>query len=402
MLSAKVVTVGQVPPQPKTAQPECSQVVAKIRETLEALQHQALTNPATAQDARAVAASVALALQPAVFAALQQRRDFQEAVRDIATRYAFHRLLIEGVALGELDGLSRALIRRVFDVIEKRARQVARKRGENPLDVEPDLLLSISKSLARYVPRKPMGGHIQWKLEHYESAVSRAMRQVKHLVTRPEVTEAFVDYVLDAEAPPMLKAQLLQLARGGGLRGMNYAETIHFFARPETVSFVKSFAATIQTAHTLYAEVEYADIPWRGKRQLPRDRRQGYLDMALAELERPTEVWLDRQGDDDDADNASRHECIPDAEAHRQQESWGNLLHREPFEVWLTRQALAARPDDPLWQVGRWLYLEAVAPAAVVERGLADAATVVALQTRVATLHADPEVWQTWLETRMA
>ena len=402
MLSAKIVTVGQVSPQLKTAQSERSQAVAKIRETLEALQHQALTGPPPAQDARAVASIVALALQPEVFAALQQRRDFQEAVRDIATRYAFQRLLSEGVALGELNELSQALIYRTFDVIEKRARQVARKRGENPLDVEPDLLLSISKSLARYVPRKPMGGHIQWKLEHYESAVSRVMRQVKHLVTRPEVTEAFVDYVLDAAAPPVLKAQLLQLARGGGLRGMNYKETIRFFARSETVAFVKSFATMVQTARTLYAEVEYADIPWRGKRKLPRERRQGYLDAALAELERPTEIWLDQQGDDNDADGASRHECIPDAEAYRQQESWGNLLHRESFEVWLTRQALAARPNDPLWQVGRWLYLEAVAPAAVVERGLADAATVAALQARVAILHADPDIWQTWLATRVA
>ncbi|MEA3397493.1 MAG: hypothetical protein U9R05_08530, partial [Chloroflexota bacterium] len=221
-------------------------------------------------------------------------------------------------------------------------------------------------------------------------------------VTRPEVTEAFVDYVLDAAAPPVLKAQLLQLARGGGLRGMNYEATIRFFARPGTVAFVKGFAALIQTARTLYAEVEYADLPWRGKRKLPRDRRQGYLDTALAELERPTEVWLDRQGDDAGTSGASRHERIPDAEAYRQQESWGNLLHRESFEVWLTRQALAARPDDPLWQVGRWLYLEAVPPAAVVKRGLADAATVAAFQARVATLHADHNVWQTWLATRVA
>jgi len=368
---------------------------------LEALQRSTLTGPASAHDIQAVDNIMALALQPDILAALRRRQDMHEAVRDVATRYAFHQLLMEGVNLGELDTLSRALIRRVFELIDKRARQIARQRGENPLDVESGLQLSICKCLARYVPRKPMGAHIQWKLEHYESAVSRAMRQIKYLVTRPDVTSPFIDHILDTKASPLIKGQLLKLARGGGLRGINYAEVIRFFAQPDTVAFVKRFAATVQTARTFYTEVEYADIPWRGRRRLPKGRRQGYLDAALAELERPTDIWLDQLEDAGNSDHSSRHEHILDAEAYRRAESWTNLLHREPFEVWLTRQALAAQPQDPLWQVGRWLYLEGRSPLAIIAQGLADAATVATLQAQVATLRADPDIWQMWLATCM-
>ncbi len=373
-----------------------------IRHTLEALQRQVGVKPEEITERRAVEAITALALQPALLAALQQRRDRREAIRDVATRYAFAALMEGGKALGELDALSQALVHRALDVIEKRARQIERRRGENPLDVDPGLLLGICKSLSHYDCRKPMGAHIQWKLEHYESAVSRAMRQIKHLVTRPEVTEAFVDYVLDAAAPAVLKAQWLHLARGGGLTGVDYTETIRFFARAETADFVKGFAATVQTARTLYAEVEYVDVVWGGKRKLPAKRSQGYLEMALSELERPNEVWLDG-GDEDDEDeadeHAGRHEVIPDTEELRQREAWSNLLHREPFEVWITRQALEARPDDALWQAGGWLYLDGLRPEAAVAQGLADAETVAAVQTRVAVLRADPEVWQAWMAT---
>ncbi len=381
-----------------------SDVADEIRRTLEALQRQIGVNPVDTAERRAVEALTALALQPTLLAALEQRRDRREAIRDVATRYAFAALLEGGKALGELDALSQALVHRALDVIEKRARQVERRRGENPLDVDPGLLLGTCKSLARYDCRKPMGGHIQWKLEHYESAVSRAMRQIKHLVTRPEVTEAFVDYVLDAAAPDALKAHWLQLARGGDLTGVDYAETIRFFAQAETVTFVKRFAATVQTARTLYAEVEYVDVVWDGKRKLPVKRTQGYLETALSELERPNEVWLDGGDDGEEGEaneRAGRHEVIADGEDLRQREAWGNLLHREPFEVWITRQALEARPDDALWQAGGWLYLDGLRPEAAVAQGLADAETVAAVQARVAMLRADPDVWQAWMATML-
>lgn len=379
-----------------------SDVADEIRRTLETLQRQIGVNPETTAERRAVEAITALALHPTLLAALQQRRDRREAIRDVATRYAFAALMEGGKALGELDALSQALVHRALDVIEKRARQIERRRGENPLDVDPGLLFGICKSLSHYDCRKPMGGHIQWKLEHYETAVSRAMRQIQYLVTRPEVTEAFVDYVLDAAAPAVLKAQWLQLARGGGLTGVDYTATIRFFAEAETTAFVKGFAATVQTARTLYAEVEYVDVVWGGKRKLPAKRSQGYLETALAELERPNDVWLDG-GDvgeeDENDDHVGRHEVIADTEELRQREAWANLLHREPFEVWITRQALEARPDDALWQAGGWLYLEGLQPEATVAQGLADAETVAAAQARVATLRADPEVWQAWMAT---
>jgi hypothetical protein len=40
-------------------------------------------------------------------------------------------------------------------------------------------LLGLCKSLIRYTPRKPMGAHISWKLNHYESAVHPALFQTR-------------------------------------------------------------------------------------------------------------------------------------------------------------------------------------------------------------------------------
>jgi hypothetical protein len=236
---------------------------------------------------------VELGMRPEIAAALRGRQDPQEAVRDLATRYAFQALMGEGRAFHDLDRMSQALIQGTLDIIYKRAAQVAARLGEDPLDEDPGLLLSICKSLSRYVPKRPMGAHISWKLNHYESAVCRAMRQIENLVTRPEVVEPFVACVLDAPLPDVFKAQLLQLARGGGRSGLNYEAVIRFFALPATVDFVKDFAGAVQTARTLYTEDEYAGIPWRGARRLPANRRQGYLEAALAQIERAGEASLD-------------------------------------------------------------------------------------------------------------
>ncbi|MBN1935621.1 MAG: hypothetical protein JW934_13215 [Anaerolineae bacterium] len=242
---------------------------------------------------RVIAGIIELGLQPEVLAALRQRRDPPEAVRDLATRYAFAALMIEGCAFADLDPLSQAMIRYTLGVIYKRAFQVAQHFGEDPLDEDPGLLLSLCKCLSRYLPARPMRAHIQWKLDHYESAVSRALRQIENLVTRPEIAPDFAAFVLSTALPNPFKAQLLHMARGGGRSGLNYEAVIRFFALDETTAWVKRYAGDVQTARTLYDEQEYADIPWRGKRHLPQDRRQGYLDAALASLDRREQESLD-------------------------------------------------------------------------------------------------------------
>ncbi|MBN1920782.1 MAG: hypothetical protein JW892_06020 [Anaerolineae bacterium] len=373
----------------------------EIRQALIALRQRVSAAPLTAADQQAQAAIIKLSQVPEIATALAGRRDHREALRDLAIRYAFEQLMVERRALGELDLLSQALVKRTFDIIEMRARQVERRRGENPIDVEPKLLMALAESIARYVPRKPLGGHIQWKLNHCESAVSRAMRQVAYLVTRDAVTESFVDFVLSSPAAPQLQAQLLHLARGGGLTGVDYAAVIRFFALPETVAWVKRFASTEQTARTFYAEVEYTEMAWCGKRKLPVGRTQGYLEAALAELQQSRDVWLDHLPEDDDDDD-DRHERLGDAEEYLQQEGQHGLLHRESFEAWLVHQALATRPDDALWNAAAWRYVEGLPAAAIVERGLTDANTLAAAEARLAELRADPDIWQIWVENTIA
>jgi uncharacterized protein YerC len=276
---------------------------ALIRPAVEALQRQLSQHSGPAADGSqpedesrrlaVVEALVRLGTQPEILDALCQRLDPEEAIHDLATRYAFAALMVEGRPFHELDPMSQTLVQHTLTLIYERAAQVARRTGEDPLDEDPGLLLSICRCLSRYVPRRPIGAHISWKLRHYEGSVSRAMRQIENLVKRPEVSGPFAEYVLTTDLPDAFKAQLLQLARGGGRGGINYEAVIRFFAQPATVAFVKRFADTVQTARTLYDEQEYYEIPWRGQRRLPAKRRQGYLDAALASLEQQHEVSLD-------------------------------------------------------------------------------------------------------------
>lgn len=363
-----------------------------LRQSVEALQRQACRDGDRDgdRDERAVGDIVRLGLRPEIQAALRGRRDAPEAVRDLATRYAFEALMTQGRAFHELDAMSQALIQRTLDIIYKRAAQVTKRAGEDPLDEEPGLLLSICKCLSRYVPKRPMGAHISWKLQHYESAVSRAMRQIENLIRRPEVTEQFAAYILDAAIPDVFKAQLLQLARGGGREGVNYEAVIRFFTLPATVEFVKGFAGKVQTARTLYAEDEYHGMAWQGQRRLPIERRQGYLEAALAQFERQQEVSLD-------TDDFDLHDVVG------ARPTWStDAMRSESFEVWITRRALEARPDDPLWQAGEHLFVKGLPLDEIVARGLADRETLAAAQERMESLRADPDMWRAWMAETMA
>lgn len=344
-----------------------------------------------------VDAIVALGMQPEIRKALEGRRDPGIAAKDLATSYAFKVLLEQGRAIGRLDPLSQALIVATLDLIHKRAEKLSARLGENPLEEDHGLLLAICKGLAGYVPRFPMGFYITWKLKRYEGTTSRAMRQVKNLMRHPEVTEAFVAYLLEADAPGELKGWLAAYARGDNdaLRGVKYADVIRFFAQPETVAFVKGFAATVQTARTLYAEEEYEGIAWQGKRRLPAGRRQGYLDTALARLVQDNLQSLDDPTLVDWYDTLEGEAQDPGAGLD------GLCLRRVSFERWVTRQALDARPDDPLWQAASLLYEQGLRPAEAVARGLAGAETLAAARTRVEALQADPDVWGAWMASTL-
>jgi hypothetical protein len=269
---------------------------ASLRQAVEALQRQ--MSQRSGASGAVVEDIVRLGLQPDVLAALQQRRDPEEAIRDLATRHAFAAIMGQGRPFHALDGLSQALIQRTLDLIYRRADEVAERTGEDPLDEDAGLLLSLCESLSRYVPKKPMGAHISWKLHHYEGAVRRAMRQIEHLVGLPELAAALPGYILEAALPEVVKARLLSWLRGSDQAGLTCEAIVRFFALPATVEFVKRFAGTVQTARTLYAEEEYEGIAWHGPRRLPERRRQGYLEAALASLERRDEESLDSSGFD--------------------------------------------------------------------------------------------------------
>jgi hypothetical protein len=336
-----------------------------------------------------VDAIVQLGIAPKMNQALRGRRDPGVAVKDLATRYAFEALVEQGRPVQGLDPLSQELVQATLEMIEKRAKKVAARLGENPLEEDHGLLLAICRGLARYVPKRPMGAHITWKLNHYEGATSRAMRQLKNLMRHPEVRDAFVAFVLEAEASDELKGRLAGFARGDdSLKGAKYADVIRFFARPETVALVKRFASTVQTARTLYAEEEYYDIAWQGKRRLPVNRRQGYLDTALARLEQDDLHSLD-------SSDVDFHDLLA---SDTQDPSAGIIrLRHESFEHWVIRQALEARPNDPLWQAASLLYQQGLQPGEAVQRGLANAEMLAAAQARVEALQADPNVWGAWM-----
>jgi hypothetical protein len=364
----------------------------------------------------ATTAIIRISQQPEMRRALQGRRDPGEAVRDLATRYAFEALMIHGRPLQELDRLSQALIQGTLADMHHRAEKIELRLGENPLDADDQLLVKICESLARYVPCKPMGGHIAFKLGRPESAASRAMRQIQHLVQDPRVCDHFVAHVLQADlsarvrqrleaideddhAADRFKARLALLARGGGLQDLDWEATIRFFAQPETVAFVKGFAGTVQPARTLYAEEEYCEIAWQGKRQLPARRRQGYLERALAQVERPHQRSLDvREHDDgpsgDGTGSPGWYETL--AAAPDRYDLDGHT--GQSFEAWVVETALDHAPDDPVWQAGGLIIARGLAAEAVLAQNLADHTTVMALQQRLAELRATPEVWAAWQE----
>jgi hypothetical protein len=362
-----------------------------VRQTLLRMQRAALnTSKPTLADERAIEAIVKLTQRPKIRQALRQRRDSQEAaLRDVATRYAFDQLLNQQRAVYELDALSRARVHHTIELIYQYADEVKRRAGEDPLDAEPKLWTYLCKKAAHYVPHIPLGAFILGKLRRYEGAVSRAMRQIKTLVTHRKITADFCKYVLDAPIPAILKAQLLQIARGGGLRDVNYPDIIRFFADPETVAFVKRYAHIVQTAYTLYAKSEYNGVVWEG-RKLRKDVRWGYLEAALAQIQ-PAEV----ESLDDDA-VFDLHTIVGET-----QDNDLGYLHREPFEVWIVRCALEHRPDDPLWQAARWYYLEHMRASAIIAQGLSDPDTLAAAQARIEELRANMDIWHLWMQSTL-
>jgi hypothetical protein len=346
---------------------------------------------------------------------LRGRSDLDEAIRDLATRYAFERLMIECLPLVELDPLAQILIQRTLIQIYAQAERLETRFGENPLDEDPGLLLGLCRSLAGYVPQKPIGGHIAWKLAHYEGAVSRAMRQIENLARTPAVTEPFVAFVLAVELPEeirsrvqesagtdgvaVFKARLALMARGGGRSGLDPVATIRFFALPATAAFVKGFAATVQPARTLYADEEYAALAWAGKRALPRERRQGYLEAALWQLERQQQAKRGTLPPDPDETDAADDLAQADPAA---QATLAAALRSRSFERWVVETALEQRPDDPLWRAADLLYMRRLTTAEILRAGLADAVTLEAVAARMAALRADDDLWQSWLEATIA
>ena len=386
-----------------------------LHQAVETLYRHTVKHPSVDMVARcAVAEIVRLGLRPDLLAALRHRRDPEEAVRDLATRYAFGELMEKGRAFQELDALSQALVQRTLETIYRRAEQVERRTGTNPLEADSGkrpLLLTLSAEIARHTLRRPIGRHIQWKLNHPETAVSRAVRQIEHLVRHTAVREDFVAYVLAAAVPEGIvpvdrtgdefKAGLLLLARGGGRSAVDYEATIRFFALPETVAFVRRFADRVQTARTLYTEESYQGVPWEGRR-LPANCRQDYLGAALAEMERTRQRSLTPTAAD--AEDEDRLTARSTQVFGLDNEDVCDLIEadqpahlREPFAAWLTRQALAHRPADPLWQAAALLYLHQLAPEEIAAQGLAASEAVTAAQDKVEALRADPEVWRIWL-----
>jgi hypothetical protein len=340
------------------------------------------------KEATVVDAIVHLGLQPEILEALQERWDPDEAVRELGIRHAFEALIVRGHPMYRLDPMSRALIDQTLDLIRRRAEGVARRIGENPLEEDPALLYKLCETASRWVPRKPLGYYITWKLQRYEGKASRAMRQIENLAKHPQVTEAFVAYVLEADAKDDLKAYLLRMARGGGREGVDVRETIRFFARPETVAFVKCFAGTVQTARTLYAEEEYAEIAWQGKRKLPANRRQGYLEAALARID------------------PAKHESLEELEAkgrlpEASAEPEALALRTASFERWVTEHAVGVEPEDPLWQAAALRFIRGLSPAEILALGLATDEAIEAAHERIESLRANPDVWEAWMEATL-
>jgi hypothetical protein len=375
--------------QPSESEETATWTEPNLRRAVESLYRRLAGQSDGHKELTVVEGVVNLGLQPEILDALQERWDPDEAVRELGIRYAFEALIVQGHPMYQLDPMSRALIEQTLDLIHRRAEGVARRIGENPLDEDPALLYKLCETASRWIPSKPLGYYITWKLQRYEGKTSRAMRQIENLVKHPQVVEPFVAYVLEADAEDDLKAHLLRMARGGGRKGVDVRETIRFFARPETVAFVKRFAGTVQTARTLYAEEEYAEIAWQGKRKLPANRRQGYLEAALTRIDPP------------------KHESLEELEAKGKlpevpAEPETPALRTASFERWVTEHAVGAEPEDPLWQVAALRYIRGMSPAEILAQGLASEEALEAVHQRIDSLRANPDVWQAWMEATLS
>ncbi len=362
---------------------------------------------------RVTDALVAYATQPALWAALCGRSDRQAAVRDVVVRRGLE--LVYTCGEQALDELSRTLVTHTLALIQTRAEAEAQRHGLDPLDADDRLLIELTEQLAQHTLRKPLLAHIHFRLRRPEDPVREFMQKVQYLVARTALSEPFVAFVQTVPLPAEFRACLRELASGADAqktddrlaaefrarllalaRGAKESEVrlhpeavVRFFALPATVEFVKSFADRVQTARALYAADDYADIAWHGHRKPQCTMRSGFLDRALAQIEARYHLALD-SGDSD------RHELTAD------QATVDDPTERLPLEpttslpAWITRTALGAAPDDPVWRANKLLFVDGLSPETILAGRLASPEALNEAQVRMQALVANPQVMEAW------
>jgi hypothetical protein len=354
----------------------------------------------------------AWARQPQMRDALDGRKDPAVALRDLAAGYAFKRLYADRVPFEALPAPLRRLVRQTLDTVHRRADAWARVFGEHPFDEDPNNLAKLCEELAGFVPRRPLAVHIDTKIRHYESAVSRAMRQIEYLAQRAEVRDAFVAFVLALELPrdlrerleevggangvALFKARLALMARKGGRKDLDPVATIRLFALPETIAFVMRYAGALETARSLYADEEAADVPWTGKRQPRRNRRTGYIEAALMQLDRSQRSLGQVEPDEDDDEAAPALPSLARLADPRAEAAFAAALRSRTFEQWVVETALEAAPDDPRWRTAEALFVRHLTGAEIVAAGLANERGIADARAAVNALRANQEVWDAW------
>ena len=115
----------------------------------------------------------------------------------------------------------------------------------------------------------------------------------------------------------------------------------------------------------------------------------GLEDRALAQIEARHYLTLD-SGDSD------RHELTAD------QATVDDPTERLPLEpttslpAWITRTALGAAPDDPVWRTNKLLFVDGLSPETILADSLASPEALNEAQVRMQALVANPQVMEAW------